>query len=73
MRVLERITVLLFAVTLLFFIGSKAYSHFFQDTTPPTITCQSDTVEIRLGEDRSALLRGVSAHDNRGGDRQTRS
>lgn len=68
MRLLERITVLLFAAALVIFIGSKAYSRFFQDTTPPTITCQSDTVEVRLGEDRSALLRGVSAHDDKDGD-----
>ena len=68
MRVLERITVLLFAAALMIFIGSKAHSHYFQDTTPPTLTCQSDTVEVRLGEDRSALLRGVSAHDDKDGD-----
>lgn len=68
MRILERITLLVFAAALLLFAGSKAYSHFFVDSTPPTITCDSDTVELHLGQSREALLQGVSAHDNKDGD-----
>ena len=68
MKLLQRITVILFIISALLYAGSRTYHHFLVDDTPPVLTTDSDTVEMRLGDTREALLRGVRATDNRDGD-----
>lgn len=68
MKLLQRITVILFILSALLYAGSRAYHHFLVDDTPPVLTVDSDTVEMGLGDTRDALLRGVRATDNRDGD-----
>ena len=68
MKLLQRITLILFIISALLFAGSRAYHHFLVDDTPPVLTMDSDTVEMGLGDTRDALLRGVRATDNRDGD-----
>lgn len=68
MKLLQRITLILFGVSLLLFLGSKAYHHFLVDDKAPVLTMDSDTVEMRLGDTQEALLRGVRASDNKDGD-----
>jgi len=68
MRIVQRITLVLFVVMSLLYAGSKLYRTTIVDRTAPVITCSSDTVTVARGEDRSALLKGVTAHDNRDGD-----
>lgn len=68
MRTVERITVLLFAVVLLAFLGVKAYGIFIKDTKPPVISCDSDEIDVPILATDRALLKGVTATDNRDGD-----
>ena len=68
MKVLERITVIVFIVVLAVFIAVNAYTRMAVDTTPPQITCDTDTIEISVSDPESALLQGVSAKDDRDGD-----
>lgn len=68
MKILERITLVLFAAALLLYGGSKLYRHLYVDDDAPILTCQSDVVEIGRGEAADALLKGVTAHDAHDGD-----
>lgn len=68
MKLLQRLTLILFGVSLLLFAGSKAYQFFLVDDTPPVLTMDSDTVEMRLGDTQEVLLQGVRASDDRDGD-----
>lgn len=68
MKVLQTITVLLFAAALLLYGGSEIYDRLFVDSTAPVLSCDSDTVDIGLNDGKDALLRGVTAHDNKDGD-----
>ena len=68
MRTLQKITVILFAVVLLTFCGLKIYTRIAVDSIPPTIPCDSETVDVKIGFSESDLLRGVTASDDRDGD-----
>ena len=68
MKILQRMTLVLFAAAVLLFAGNEVYHHLYVDDVAPILTCQSDTVEVGLGDTEAALLRGVSAHDDRDGD-----
>lgn len=68
MRFLQRITVLMFVVVSLAFVGSRLYLSRMADRTPPVLTCDSSILEISLGDSQTTLLSGVTASDNRDGD-----
>lgn len=68
MKVLEKITIVLFVLVLAAFCGFKAYDRIFIDHTPPVITCDSDTIDISVSDPESALFQGITAKDNRDGD-----
>ena len=68
MKLLQRLTILLFCAAALFYGGSELYSRLYIDSTPPVLTCRTDTVDINLGDGKEMLLNGVTAHDDRDGD-----
>lgn len=67
-KFLQRITVFVFAVTLLAFVGLKVYTERTVDRTPPVISFEDDMVEVGIGASEDALLAGVTAWDDRDGD-----
>jgi hypothetical protein len=38
------------------------------DRVPPVITMEEDTVEISVSDDKSAILKGITAQDGKDGD-----
>ena len=68
MKNLERVTVIVFVAVLAVFIGVKAYTRMAVDTTPPQISCDTDTIDISVADPESVLLQGVTAKDDRDGD-----
>lgn len=68
LKLLQRITMLVFAVTLLAFVGLKLYTIRMVDRTPPVIVFDSDVVEVGVGAADDVLLAGVTATDDRDGD-----
>ena len=68
LRLLRRATFVVFILVLALWAGLRFYSTRYVDSTPPVITCDSDVVEVRVGAGESALLKGVTAHDDRDGD-----
>lgn len=68
MKVLERVTIILFAVVLALFIAVTVYQRIILDTTAPEISCDSDVIEVSVADPESALLQGVTAKDGRDGD-----
>ena len=68
MRILQRVTVALFVVVAVAFIGTKVYISRMVDRVPPVITCESDVVEVPVGAAEYQLLSGVTATDERDGD-----
>lgn len=68
MKILERVTVIVFVAVLAVFIGVKAYTRMAVDTTPPQISCGTDTIDISVSDPESVLLQGVTARDDRDGD-----
>ena len=68
MKIVEKITVILFIAVLLAFSGSQFYLYRLIDKTPPTISCQEDELWLSVSATQQQLLRGVSARDDRDGD-----
>ena len=68
MKILERVTVIVFVAVLAVFVGVKAYTRLAVDTTPPQISCDTDTIDISVSDPESALFQGITAKDNRDGD-----
>lgn len=68
MRILEKVTIILFAVVLLAFGATQVYLRLFVDRTAPVIYCNSEILETAVGASDSTLLHGVTASDNRDGD-----
>ena len=68
MRILQRITIGAFLVVLLAFVGTKIYTSQIVDRVPPIITCDSTTIEVPVGASDRALLKGITATDDRDGD-----
>lgn len=68
LKILQRITMFVFAVTLLTFVGLKFYIARTVDRTPPVISFDSDVVEVDVGAGEDVLLTGVTAWDDRDGD-----
>lgn len=59
---------LLIALCLLIFFGYQAITQISADTTAPMITIDNQPLELSVQDDKSALLQGIIARDNRDGD-----
>lgn len=68
MRIVEKITVILFAAVLMAFVGTRIYIRKAVDQTPPVISCQSEELVLSVSATTSQLLQGVTAQDDRDGD-----
>ncbi len=68
MKLLQRITVILFVLSLLACVGSTYYNRKYVDRTPPVIRCDMDTLDISVKHTDKDLLKGVTATDDRDGD-----
>lgn len=68
MRKLRIAVVVIFALSLAAFIIFHIADRVTRDTTPPVITCGSDTVSMSVEDDESVLFEGMSAKDNEDGD-----
>lgn len=67
-KMLQKITLALFAVTLVAFIIFSVIEKVTTDTTLPEITIDSEVLEISVKDKESVLLKGVSAKDGKDGD-----
>ena len=68
MRLIEKVTVILFVIVLLAFGATQVCLRLFVDRTPPVIYCDSDVLETKVGASNKALLKGVTASDKKDGD-----
>ena len=68
MKVLERVTIALFVLALVVYIGSTLYYDNMVDRTPPVLSCDDTPLEVSVRDPESALLVGVTATDDRDGD-----
>ncbi len=68
MKWLQRITLALFAVMLFAFIVFSVIEKITTDNTLPSIVVASEELEISIKDDRSKLLEGVTAFDEKDGD-----
>lgn len=67
-RLLQRITIAVFCLTLVAFIGFSVIEEFTTDRTMPEITIDSEELEISVNDKKSVLLDGVTAYDEKDGD-----
>ncbi len=65
---LQKITLLLFSVTLVAFVAFSVIDRIKTDTTVPVITVESDTIEMSVRDSKEMLLKGVTAFDEKDGD-----
>ncbi len=68
MRILERVTVVLFVVVLLAFAGSMAYSYIRLDKTAPVFSCEEPELSVSMSAGNEVLLQGLTAYDDKDGD-----
>lgn len=68
MKILQRGTVIAFAVMLLIYCGVMLYTNLVVDNTPPTISCDSKEIVVSVRDSREKLLEGITAWDDRDGD-----
>lgn len=68
MKLLRGIIIGLFVVLAGLTAASEWYARTQVDRTPPTITCEGEVLEVSVEADRSELLQGVTAWDDRDGD-----
>lgn len=67
-RKMQRVVIALFILVLLAFCGLRIYRRVTVDTTPPVITCSSDSIDVSVTAGEDALLQGVMASDVLDGD-----
>ncbi len=68
MKWLRRITLALFVIMLFAYIIFSAIEKITTDTTIPSITVESEELEISINDDEKKLLDGVTAFDKKDGD-----
>ncbi len=68
MKILRRITVILFVVVLLMFVGFSIKEKYTTDMTYPVIELASQTLEMSINDSSGKMLEGVTAHDGKDGD-----
>lgn len=67
-KLLRRITLALFVVMLIAFVVFTVIDKITTDTTMPSITIESDTIEMSVKDKEAVLLQGVTAYDEKDGD-----
>lgn len=72
MRILRITLIVLLAAVGALFCYQKADSTLSGRDVPPTITCQSDSIQISVKDDDSLLLQGLTASDAQDGDLTSR-
>lgn len=65
---LRRITVIVFVVVLIAYVGFSFIAKVTTDTTIPEIQIETDELEISVKDKKEALLQGVTAFDQKDGD-----
>lgn len=68
MKTLKIILCIATALSIAAFALAIYYTQFYKDVVPPQISMDSDTITVSVTEGDEALLRGVTAADNRDGD-----
>lgn len=68
MRTLKIILCIATALSVLAFALAIYYTQFYKDVVPPEIRMDSDVITVSVADGDEALLRGVTAVDNRDGD-----
>jgi hypothetical protein len=68
MKNLQRLTIVLFVIMLLVFLGVRYYDRAFVDRTAPVIQCDSQILPVSVHDDGDSLLKGVTARDDVDGD-----
>lgn len=68
MKTLKTILCIVTALSVLAFALAIYYTQFYKDVVPPEIRMDADTVTVSVNDGDAALLRGVTAVDNRDGD-----
>ncbi len=67
-KLLQRITLVLFVFMLVAFVVFTVIEKMKTDTTIPSITLETDTIEMSVKDKREVLLDGVTAYDEKDGD-----
>ena len=68
MRTLKTILSIATALSVLAFALAIYYTQFYKDVVPPEIRMDADVITVSAADGDEALLRGVTATDNRDGD-----
>ncbi|MCI6533595.1 MAG: hypothetical protein SOX85_09960 [Lachnospiraceae bacterium] len=68
MRRLRIVICIIFAVSCILFAGYQVKLRVLEDHTAPEIQCKEDTVSVSVADQEEALLKGVTAKDNKDGD-----
>ncbi len=68
MRTLKIILCIATALSIAAFALAIYYTQFYKDVVPPEIQMDAETITVSVTEGDEALLRGVTAKDNRDGD-----
>ena len=68
MRTLKTILCIATALSVLAFALALSYTQFYKDVVPPEIRMDADVITVSAADGDEALLRGVTATDNRDGD-----
>lgn len=67
-KLLRRATLALFILVLIAFVVFSVIEKMTTDTTMPTITIDSDVIELSVKDKEEMLLKGVTAYDAKDGD-----
>ena len=67
-KLLRRLTLVLFVLVLIAFIAFSIAEKLTTDTTMPYITVDSDVIEMSVKDKKEILLSGVTAYDGKDGD-----
>lgn len=68
MRRVRFLICLTFVISCAVFAGYMIKTKMVEDSKPPVITCDKDTITVSVEDDETALLKGIKAKDNRDGD-----
>lgn len=68
MKLLQRLTIILFALSAAAFGFLTIHDKLLSDHTPPVLTCGTELLEISVSDPEEALLQDVRATDNKDGD-----
>ena len=67
-KLLQRLTLVLFVLVLAAFIAYTVAERLTTDTTMPYIAVDSEVIEISVKDKKEVLLSGVTAYDGKDGD-----